>query len=437
MAGSIQKNVVVIGASVAGHSFVNALADKLPADHRILLVERNGFTVHLPAVVRALVVPGWESKNLTAEVTQASIFKNGSRHRVLSPNSVVELKKTSLVLEHPFEGSNEVTFVVSRCNETPTPPPPLTPLQKAIIATGASQPLPMRPTPGSTLEGFKTDLVRIQKHLKAAKSIAIIGGGTVGTEVAGEISELYPNKQLTIVHSDKGLLQPSGIASTAKEVYSPPPTDRKLSVALEKTLKQRSVNVVLNDKVVFPSGPVSGSDWDGTSGPQGGVRRLRLQSGKSIEADYVFVSIGNTPNSGLVKAADPTALTNNNYIKVNSYFRVLPGSSSSVLAGEYYAIGDVAAVAGWKTAVAAAAEGPALAGVIEAEIKGKKPKAYSPPAAAPLVVSLGTKEGSGYLPLPIFGNVTAPGFVIGMKTKDFFAGKSFYPRFQGAQKISA
>lgn len=202
-------------------------------------------------------------------------------------------------------------------------------------------------------------------------------------------------------------------------------------------LKQRSVNVVLNDKVVFPSGPVTGSDWDGKSGPQGGVRRLRLQSGKSIEADYVFVSIGNTPNSGLVKEADPTALTNNNYIKVNSYFRVLPASSASVLAGEYYAIGDVAAVPGWKTAVAAGAEGPALAAVIDAEIKGKKPKAYSPPAASPLVVSLGTKDGSGYLPLPIFGNVTAPGFIIGMKTKDFFAGKSFYPRFQGAQKVSA
>ncbi|TXT08664.1 hypothetical protein VHUM_02792 [Vanrija humicola] len=419
MAGSIQKNVVVIGASVAGHSFVNALADKLPADHRILLVERNGFTVHLPSVVRALVVPGWESKNLTAEVTQASIFKSGSRHRVLSPNSVVELKKTSVVLEHPFEGSNEVTFV------------------KAIIATGALQPLPMRPTPGSTLAGFKADLVRIQNDIKAAKSIAIIGGGTVGTEVAGEISELYPNKQLTIVHSDNGLLQPSGAASTAKDVYAPPPTDRKLSVALQKTLKQRHVNVVLDDKVVFPSGPVSGADWDGSSGPQGGVRKLQLRSGRSIEADYVFVSIGNTPNSGLVKAADPSALTKNNYIKVNSYFRVLPGSSASVLAGEYYAIGDVAGVAGWKTAVAAAAEGPALAAVIEAEIKGKKPKSYSPPGAAPLVVSLGTKDGSGYLPLPIFGNVTAPGFVIGMKTKDFFAGKSFYPRFQGSQKITA
>ncbi|KAL1406198.1 hypothetical protein Q8F55_007887 [Vanrija albida] len=419
MAGSPQKNVVVIGASVAGHTFVNALADKLPADHRILLVERNGFTVHLPAVVRALVVPGWESKNLTAEVTQASIFKSGSRHRVLSPNSVVELKKNSLVLEKPFEGSTEVSFV------------------KAIIATGASQPLPMRPTPGSTLEGFKADLVRIQNDIKAAKSIAIIGGGTVGTEVAGEISELYPNKHVTIVHSDNGLLQPSGIASTAKEVYSPPPTDRKLSVALEKSLKQRAVNVVLNDRVVFPKGPVQGSEWDGTSGLQHGVRRLALQSGKSVEADYVFVSIGNTPNSGLVKAVDPTALTNNNYIKVDAFFRV-QAAAGSPLSGQYYAIGDVAAVAGWKTAVAAAAEGPALAAVIDAEIKGKKPKAYSAPATGgAMVVSLGTKEGSGYLPLPLFGNVTAPGFIIGMKTKDFFAGKSFFPRFQGSQKITA
>lgn len=44
--------------SFAGHSLANYLGPKLQASHRIILVEQNEFTVHLPGVVRGLVEPG-------------------------------------------------------------------------------------------------------------------------------------------------------------------------------------------------------------------------------------------------------------------------------------------------------------------------------------------------------------------------------------------
>jgi hypothetical protein len=52
--------------------------------------------------------------NFTAPVRQETIFPAGSRHRVLAPNRVVKLRRTSVWLEQPFEGVDEVEFEVSR-----------------------------------------------------------------------------------------------------------------------------------------------------------------------------------------------------------------------------------------------------------------------------------------------------------------------------------
>lgn len=90
----------------------NEIAGKLPKDYRVVIVERNPYVVWSPGHVRQVVVPGWEEKNFQVEVTQQRIFPAGSRHRVVCPNSVEELRKTSVVLEKPFEGSTELPFEV-------------------------------------------------------------------------------------------------------------------------------------------------------------------------------------------------------------------------------------------------------------------------------------------------------------------------------------
>jgi hypothetical protein len=47
-------------------------------------------------------------------LTKETIFPAGSIHEVIAPNKVVELRESSIVLEHPFEGSTEVPFWVSQ-----------------------------------------------------------------------------------------------------------------------------------------------------------------------------------------------------------------------------------------------------------------------------------------------------------------------------------
>lgn len=209
--------------------------------------------------------------------------------------------------------------------------------------------------------------------------------------------------------------------------YVPYPTAPKLSTNLEKQLSGRGVNVILGAR----------GEGELTMGARP-LSPIALSNGDSVEADYVFLSTGNIPNSGLVREADPKALTPSGHIAVDSLFRVIPSSPTSPMSGEYYALGDVASVPAWKTLVNAQAEGPALAKIIDAEVKGKTPSSYTPAALNnSVVVTLGDKGGGGILVLPFLGEVGAPGLVVGMKSKDFFAGKSFYSRFQGATKVTA
>ncbi|BEI86973.1 hypothetical protein CcaverHIS002_0703190 [Cutaneotrichosporon cavernicola] len=403
------KNIVIVGASAAGHTLANSLAPSLPPTHRIVLIERSEFVVHMPTIVRALVVPGWEDKNLLARITQDTVFPSGSRHVVLT-NNVVALGPTSLTLERAFEGSTELAF------------------DKVVLATGASQPPPMRPVTGSSMDEYKSLLRKMQAEIKAASSIVVVGGGTVGVEVAGEINALYPEKQLTIVHGQSGLLHPGEKSNATPDPrnYVPQPTAPRVSTSLESQLHKRGVKLVFDDRVA--SGP-NGAPL--VPGPLPKVESLPLVSGGSVEADFVFMSTGNIPNSDLIKAADPSALTPSGHIAVDAHFRVL-----STTLKEAYALGDVASVPAWKTLVSAAAEGTALAKILAAEIKDKVPSEYQP-AKFDLssIVTLGPPGGAGVLVLPWFGEVGAPGMVVGMKNGDFFAGKSFYARFKGADKV--
>jgi hypothetical protein len=70
------------------------------------------------------------------------------------------------------------------------------------------------------------------------------------------------------------------------------------------------------------------------------------------------------------------------------------------------------------------------------DLKGRQAKKYAPNPEGPMVVTVGPTGGAGTMPLPYFGyRVSFPSFVIGMKSKDFFAGKVFYSRFHGSEKV--
>lgn len=146
----------------------------------------------------------------------------------------------------------------------------------------------------------------------------------------------------------------------------------KLSNALTTQLKELNIDLITNDRVSIPSESSSESSvWDGSFGLQNGLKTVRLDSGKTLQADFVFISTGNKPNISLVQSKDAGAITQGliavdknlkvrlppTFSKLAADIQVVSKSQNSIFTENYYAIGDCASSPGWKTAAAAQAEG--------------------------------------------------------------------------------
>ena len=79
------------------------------------------------------------------------------------------------------------------------------PFAYLAIATGSWQPSP------SKLKSIERDdacaeLQKLQQAVEAAETIAVIGGGAVGVELAGDIASYDRKKDVTLIHSRDQLL---------------------------------------------------------------------------------------------------------------------------------------------------------------------------------------------------------------------------------------
>lgn len=66
------------------------------------------------------------------------------------------------------------------------------------------------PAPGSMQHDDKPSSVNYlrsyQESVTKASSIVIVGGGAVGVQMATDLKEFYPDKEITVVHSRKHLM---------------------------------------------------------------------------------------------------------------------------------------------------------------------------------------------------------------------------------------
>ncbi|TYJ57568.1 hypothetical protein B9479_001650 [Cryptococcus floricola] len=416
------KNIVIIGASIAGHTLANDLYPYLSSEYRILLVDARDFAFWPIAAIRAATDPGWENK-LTVPLTDDRVFPAGSQHRVIVPNKLVECKETSVVLEHPFEGSGEIPFW--RC----------------VIATGARQQVPLVPDLSSTEEEYKQLLRQYQRDVKEAKDVVIIGGGAVGTEFAGDIRCINDKANITIVHPRSGLLDPTPLnpipaSTTTIPTYSSPPVDPRLSENLEALCRKLNIELILEDRVVIPKdGKVVGAGkWEGKYGKQEGVKVVGLESGKQVKADWVIMAAGTKPNSWMVANKDEGAL-DGKLIRVDEYLKVTSTNENSIFNGQYYAIGDVCSAPGFKAARGAGLGGSNAAVNLIAEITNKSRTKFSPGIIA-LGIPVGHYEATGMATLPWIGNVMLGGAVIRMLRGDaMLIPKLFVTIFKGPNKV--
>ncbi len=303
----------------------------------MVLVEPRDAFVHNVAAIRAIVEPALLDRLIIPY------------DRLLSRGTVVQDRAVGL-------GEREVKLTVRGALEADV----------IVVATGSRSARPFKPT-GDSIAEFRAASAEAHEMLRAATSVAVVGGGAVGTELAGEIAAGAAGKRVALV---------SGTSSLFPNM--PPGLGQRLLAQLTKM----GVVVHLGD---------SAEGLRGADGPRHGP--LQLSSGHSVAADIVFPAMGVTPVTTLLDSLPGVSFDPAGRLSVDPWLR---------LAGRpnMFAFGDMAATGDPMTIVSISAQVPWLARTIMALLDGKQAKEqpqYVPGSQRLFLVPLGPKGGASVL----------------------------------------
>ncbi len=161
------KRVVIVGGGYAG----TMVARALDGIAEVRLVEPRDRFVHNVAAIRAVTNPALLERLM---IPYDRLLRRGSVIRGLA----AEIGEGRVTMA---EGSTVEGDIV-------------------VTATGSTYARPFKPQSAST-EVFAKDSRAAHEALRAARAVAIIGGGAVGIELAGEIAAAYPEKSVTLLAS--------------------------------------------------------------------------------------------------------------------------------------------------------------------------------------------------------------------------------------------
>ncbi|KAG8159998.1 hypothetical protein KVR01_010635 [Diaporthe batatas] len=358
------RNVVVIGGSYVGINAAKELANVLPATHRVLLIDPHSHFNHLFAFPRFAILPDHEHK---AFIPYSGLFNaspNKDLHTIVQAK-VVSLKSKELTLDREWQGSRQLSF------------------EYLVAATGTRL-----ASPGSMPSDEKGPAVeylrKYNQGIKNSKSVILIGGGAVGVQMACDLKEIYPEKEVTLVHSREHIM---------------PVYHERLSDMIKERFAELGVRFVGGSRVDIPEGgyPLGG---------QGGEPiAVSLQDGRTLTADFVVQATGQVPNTQFLRDLAPSSgesLTNPR----NGFIRVRPTLQFRDEAYPHlYALGDVADSGAHKAARPGFAQAQVVAKNIQAMVEGRKPSDEIVVAPAGIHLTLGlTKNTIFRNPDPKAGN---------------------------------
>jgi len=262
------------------------------------------------------------------------------------------------------------------------------PADYIVVATGSMNASPFKPK-SDDIGDFRAKNADIAARLRTAKTVAIVGAGAVGTELAGEIAHAMPDKQVSLICADSTLF---------------PSMPAKLGRDLQRKLAAMGVKLVTSARA---------ENLESQSEPYAGT--LKLSNEATMTADLIFPVIGSRASSELLSTLPGAMPTTAGRIKTDPWMR--PSALPNV-----FAAGDVADSGDAMTVVAVSRQLPWLKKLLLAAVAGKpveRRKPYRPWNKAPILVPLGPKLGSSFLLLFTAGNFMTRM----MKGKDLFLTK--------------
>ncbi len=353
----MSQRIAIVGGGYIGFRLAKALENE--AD--ITLIEQRSHFVHAAAMIRAMVDPS---------ILELALIPYD---KLLQRGTWVQARAAAV------DGSGVVLEDGHRIDA-----------DFVVIATGSENATPFK-AKGADIAGLRSDNARIHGMLVAATTVAIVGAGAVGTELAGEIAHAMPDKKVVLIAGQSQLF---------------PDKPEQLGRSLAAKLQAAGVEVALG---------VRAENLQSETEPYAGV--LKLSDGREIKADLVFPVIGSRASSKLLDGLPGAKHAGAGRIKVDAWMR--PSSLENV-----FAAGDVAEMGDAMTIVAATRQLPWLKNTLSALLKGKKLpdlKPYKHWSNAPIVVPLGPKKGHSFLK-----HFTAGDFL----TRELKGKHLFVPRYR-------
>ncbi|KAH2607064.1 hypothetical protein KXW34_006566 [Aspergillus fumigatus] len=333
------KNIIVVGGSYVGRATAQELARVIPETHRVLLIEPHSHFHHLFAFPRFAIVPGHEHKAFIPYTGIFSSVPRPSAHAVVQAR-VLSVSPQFVTLDRQWQDSKQI------------------PYEYLAIATGTRLAEPA---------GMKSDdkvssvqyLRNHQADIQRAKSILIVGGGAVGVQMATDLREYYPDKDVTLVQSRARVM---------------PLFHEQLHELIKKRFDELGVRLIVGARAsVPPEGfPTNGKPFD-----------VELTNGSKVSTEFVILATGQRPTNDLLTSLTSSSsgsLINpdNGFIRVRPTLQLQDERFSNI-----FAVGDIADTGAQKAARPGSVQAGVVARNIQALIEGRRAEEeYVPPPAA-------------------------------------------------------
>lgn len=252
-----QKRILVVGGVAGGATFATRMR-RLDEDAEIIIFEKGEFisfaNCGLPYYIGDVIK---DREDLLA-TTKEALWKN---YRIVVKNN------TRVSQVNPQRKT--ITVVSEDGSETRES------YDELVLAPGAK---PVKPD----IEGIDSDLIFTLRNVPdsqkikdkvegGAKEAVVIGGGFIGLEVAENL--VAQNLKVHLVQSGPQLLTP---------------LDLEMARIIEDEVRQKGVEVILNDRVIQVQECESGVE-------------VITKSGRALAGDMVILAIGVTPDTDFLK----------------------------------------------------------------------------------------------------------------------------------------
>lgn len=269
--GRPKSKVVIVGASFAGLEVQRILAshsDELD----ITIIDYKTYFEYVPGILRCFVEPSWYPR-LTCSLSV--LQKTGTE--------VITGEVVSVQVEGSKNGNkNEVTLKDGR----------RIPFDYCVLAAGSTYPGPIKASPNQpTIAERQKQWNDAALELASAQTVAIVGAGAVGVEIAGEIRDRYPagTKRVMLIDMAPTILpglEPASIRYATKWLQD-------------------------NDVELYLGSPLRSIDQ----------KSVTFAEGTKVQVDVVYKCVGVNPNSDIIKS--------------NSLAESLQGPNKSVVVNDH------------------------------------------------------------------------------------------------------